>query len=135
MRKMLLGLATVAALGIVSTANAADKAPLAANAAEKSLPPSVTDETYQIKVVNESGADILVRAVSFNRNWDAIEVKKEGSYTAKDERHYFRKGEKVFAAYDLASHRLIAVKEVEVTGPIVITVSAKDLSAGPLAQK
>ena len=125
MRTTLLGLATVAALGIVSAANAADKA----------LPPVVSDEAYQVKVVNEAGADILLRAVSFNRNWDAIEVRKGDSYTAADERHYFRKGQKVFIAYDVESHKVIASKEVEITGPTVITITAKDLSTGPLAEK
>jgi hypothetical protein len=125
MRTMLLGLASLAALGIVSAANAADKV----------LPLVVTDETYQVKVVNEAGADILLRAVSFNRNWDAIEVKKGDSYLATDERHYFRKGDKVFIAYDVASHKVIATKQVQITGPTVITITAADLSTGPLAEK
>ena len=125
MRTLLFGLMTFAALGLVS----------AATGEEKASPPVVTSEAYQVKVVNEAGADILVRAVSFNRNWDAIEVKKGDTYSATDERHYFRKGEKVFIAYDAATKNVIALKEVDVTGPTIITVTGKDLSAKPLASR
>jgi predicted phosphohydrolase len=105
-------------------------------APNEELPAKLTSEVYQVKIVNDTGADILVRAVSYNRNWDAPVVKKASSFTAHDERHYLRKGDKVFVAYDVASKKVIASKVIDINGPTVITfTAAKDVTAGPLAAK
>ncbi|MBY0525383.1 MAG: hypothetical protein K2R98_18390 [Gemmataceae bacterium] len=98
-------------------------------------PPKITDETFQLKIVNETGSDILVRTVSFNRNWDPPVVKKGETFTAADQRHYFRSGPKVFVAYDLATKKIIVTKVVDINGPSVITFTTKDVTAGPLAGK
>jgi hypothetical protein len=120
----LVGILAVAALG------SAGAAP------NDELPAKITSEAFQVKIVNDTGADILVRAVSYNRNWDAAVVKKAASFTAQDERHYLRKGDKVFVAYDVASKRVIASKVVDINGPTVITFTAsKDVTTGPLVAK
>jgi hypothetical protein len=99
-------------------------------------PPKTTSDSFQIKVVNDTGADILVRAVSFNRNWDPPVVKKGESFTATDARHYFRAGDKVFVAYDLTTQKVIASKVVTITGPTVVTFTAsKEIVSGPLVSK
>lgn len=99
-------------------------------------PSKTTSDSFQIKVVNDTGADILVRAVSFNRNWDPPVVKKGESFTASDPRHYFRAGDKVFVAYDLATQKVIASKVVTISGPTVITFTAsRDITSGPLVSK
>jgi len=105
-------------------------------APNEELPAKIVSEAFQVKIVNETGADILVRAVSYNRNWDAEFVKKGSSFVARDERHYFRKGDKVLVAYDVTSRKVIASKVVDINGPTVITFTAsKDVTTGPLVAK